>query len=359
MAFSLLLERHSLEKLIIIGGGIAGLTCMNELLNLGHSPLLLEDKTIGQPKVCGEFLAPLASLQLQKWDIGPIETIKTVHFQLNHKVFHLELPEHAGAFSRSEAELGLAKRAEHQGGRIQQHSRIEKIVPPTRPHSPYTIHMASGEQIQTMAVIMATGKFKSQASPQPFPYQGFKIHFPQVIKPSTLLMAHYKGAYFGIVPISAQVSNLTCLAQNRVIEPFGSCKAFFHHLSTTNPLLQDIDFSSVQWLEGKAPEFKLQRVPDWHNAWFIGDALASFYPALGYGFAHSIHSAMSAAQFFHCSDVTGYKKYMQNEMKWKLRLGKLLHHCFMNHASSHTLLSLSQKSPVLTRFFMQKAGYPF
>ena len=85
MAFSFLLERDSLEKVIIIGGGVAGLSCLNGLLDQGQSPLLLEEKTIGLPKVCGEFLAPFASLQLQKWGIGPIQPIKEVCFLIKNK----------------------------------------------------------------------------------------------------------------------------------------------------------------------------------------------------------------------------------------------------------------------------------
>lgn len=356
MAFSFLLERDSLEKVIIIGGGIAGLSCLNELLDQGHSPLLLEEKTIGLPKVCGEFLAPLALSQLQKWGIGPCEIVKEVCFLVEKKQFRVPFPHPAGAFSRREAELGLAKRAYEKGGRIQEHCGIKKIDPPVN-QSPYTIHMDSGECIQTKAIIVATGKLHPRTLPITFPYQGFKIHVPHVLKPETLFMFQHPGAYFGMVPITAHVSNLTCLAQKKVVERWGSCREFFDHLITLNPLLHDVDFRSIEWLEGKAPDFKPQELPDWENAWWIGDALASFYPALGYGFAHGIHSALCAAHFYLRADAPGYQKFIKNDIKWKLRIGKLLHHSLMNKSWINFFLSMNQKTPILTQFFIEKAGY--
>src|SRR6202012_233439 len=152
MALSFLLVCDLMEKVIIIGGGVAGLSCLNALIDQGLSPLLLEEKTIGLPKICGEFLAPLASLQLQTWGIGPIQCIKKVSFLVNHRQNEMSFPNPAGAFSRSEAELGLAKRARNKGGRILEQIRIKKIHPPLN-HSPYTIDLESGEQILAQSLI--------------------------------------------------------------------------------------------------------------------------------------------------------------------------------------------------------------
>ncbi len=209
----------------------------------------------------------------------------------------------------------------------------------------------------TKAIIIATGKLNPYSSPIIFPYLGFKVHVPQILKAETLFMSHYQGAYFGIVPITEQVSNLTCLAQKKVVDQWGSCTEFFHHLMKINPLLAELDISSIEWLEGKAPRFKAQRLPDWENAFFVGDALASFYPAIGYGFAHSINSAIWAAHFYLYGDATGYNTFIKNEIKHKLWIGKLLHHSFMNKSLSHFLFSITEKSPGFTQFLMRQVGY--
>lgn len=345
-----------MEKVIIIGGGVAGLSCLNALLDQGQSALLLEEKTIGLPKICGEFIAPLATLQLQQWEIGPIQRINEVCFLVKNKRSYVPFPQPAGAFSRREAERHLAKRAFKKGGRIREHSSIKQIDPPFN-HSPYIIHLDSGEQIVSKALIIATGKLKPLMSPVDFPYQGFKIHIPQVIKTETLFMSHYPGAYFGMVPIAENISNLTCLVQKKVVEQWDSCTDFFQHLIKINPLLAEIDPNSIQWLEGKAPDFKAQKIPHWDNAFWIGDALASFYPAIGYGFAHSVNSALCAAHFYQHADATRYHTFIKNEIRHKLWIGKMMHHSFMNPLFSNVLLSMTRKNPRLTRFIMSKVGY--
>ena len=356
MAFSFLLVCGLMEKIVIIGGGVAGLSCLNALIDQGLSPLLLEEKTIGLPKVCGEFLAPLACSQLQKWGIGPIQRISKVCFLVNNRQTNLTFPNPAGAFSRTEAELGLAKRAHDRGGRILEKIRIKKINPSIT-HSPYVIDLESGEQILAQTLIIASGKLNPSASLMEFPYQGFKIHVPQVLQAETLFMSHYPGAYFGLVPINSEISNLTCLVQRKVVEQWGSCKTFFQHLIKVSPLLKEIEINSIQWLEGKAPEFKAQVVPDWKNAFWIGDALASFYPAIGYGFAHSVNSAMIAAHFYLHGDVPLYNKFIQKEIKHKLWIGKLLHHSFMHQTISGFLLSITRTNPGFAEFLMKKAGF--
>ncbi|MBA2650176.1 MAG: FAD-dependent oxidoreductase [Legionella sp.] len=345
-----------MEKVVIVGGGVAGLSCLNGLLDKGQSPLLLEEKTIGLPKICGEFIAPLASRQLRAWGIGPIQSIKDICFLINNKQSCVSFPEPAGAFSRANAELSLAKRASDKGGRIREGIRITKIEPPLN-DSPYRIHLNSEELIETRAIIIATGKLNPQSSPTMFPYVGFKMYIPQVFKAQTLIMSHYSGAYFGMVPVADNVSNLTCLAQKKVVEQWGSCLKFFQHLMKINPLLAELDTSAIDWLEGRAPIFKAQKIPYWKNAFWIGDALASFYPAIGYGFAHSIHSALLATHFYLHGDAPGYNTCINQEIKHKLLMGKCLHHAFMNKSASNLLFTLTQKSPSFTRFLMRKAGY--
>jgi flavin-dependent dehydrogenase len=143
MVLPLSLEGDFVEKVVIVGGGIAGLSCLNALLDRGVSPLLLEGYTIGTPKMCGEFLAPQAVALLQNWDIGPLQEIQQASFFSKNKKFEVVFPKPAGAISRSEVELLLAKRAQKKEGRIREKALIQKIIPGTK-SAPYIFHLASG-----------------------------------------------------------------------------------------------------------------------------------------------------------------------------------------------------------------------
>lgn len=361
MAFSISLESYSLEKLIIIGGGVAGLSCMNALLDLKESPLLLEERYIGSPKLCGEFIAPEANQQLERWGIGPIQKIKQVQFNFANQKLTLSFKQHAGGFSRTQAEYDLAQRAIHKGGRIQEQSKIKNIEPPGT-HSCYVITLESGLQLQAQNVIIATGKIPGDSEKRGTGIlSGFKIHIPHILDPHTLNMFTVSGAYFGIVPITPNTSNLTCLATTKVIKQYHSCRNFLYSIMNENPLLESIHHSialeSITILEGHAAHFNKKTLPKWPNAFWIGDALTSFHPAIGYGFAHGIQSALSAAHHFKHADANRYLHTMKQTIRNKIYLGKALHHMLIKPSLNKPLKYLFQSQPRLIYYFMKRVGY--
>ena len=327
-----------MEELIIVGGGVAGLGCLNALLDHNVSPLLLEGSAIGSPKMCGEFLAPPVIEPLKQWGIGPLQTIKQARFIGTNTAMQCSFPRPAGAYARHQAELELAVRARKLGGRILEQSPIKHITPPTK-QSPYVLQLASGETLQARAVIFATGRFsQSQGLSK---YVGFKTHVSKIIEPETLLMFGFSGGYLGIVPVTSETSNLTCLVKREVVEAVGSCHDFleatltrFSSLRATqsNPVIQGsaLDcFASLEktdWLEGPAPAFGMKTRPNWSSAYWIGDAFASVHPAIGYGFAHSVTSALLAAKYYLKQDPSGYQMMLQQTMRPKRMIGFGMHH---------------------------------
>jgi flavin-dependent dehydrogenase len=361
MAVPFSLEGYFMESVIIVGGGVAGLSCLNALLDHGVDALLIEAGTIGTPKMCGEFLAPPALVQLKKWQIGPLQTIRQASFYLQDKKLDLAFAEPAGAFTRQDLELQLALRARRLGGRILEQVSIQKMAPATE-NSPYIFYLASGEEVRAKTAIFATGKLGQQNSqPVATPYYGLKIHFPHIIKPETLLMYSQHGAYFGIVPVSDEISNCTCLAKRAVVEKAGSGKDFIFRLLEKTPSLQalfeNIDMSKLVWMEGKAPEFGLKNRPDWPHAFWIGDALASLYPAIGYGFAHSVSSAVMAADAYLLDAITHYHFTATNAIKPKLRLGKLMHRLMLNPYFGSIAIPFLKANPGAVKTLMKKIGY--
>jgi flavin-dependent dehydrogenase len=350
-----------MESVIIVGGGVAGLACLNALLDHGVAALLIEAGTVGTPKMCGEFLAPPALAQLKKWQIGPVQTIRQASFYLQGKKLDLAFTEAAGAFARQDLELQLAARARRLGGRILEQVLIQKMLPATE-NSPYIFYLASGEEVVAKTAIFATGKLGQQNSQRvATPYYGLKIHFPHIVKAETLLMYSQHGAYFGIVPVSDKISNCTCLAKRTVVEKAGSGKDFIYRLLEKIPSLQtlfeNIDMKNLDWLEGKAPEFGLKNRPDWPRAFWIGDALASLHPAIGYGFAHSVSSAVLAAEAYLDDALTHYHFTTTSLIKPKLRLGKLMHQLMLNPYFGSIAIPFLKANPGIVKILMKKIGY--
>lgn len=349
-----------MEKIVIIGGGIAGLSCLNWLLDQGVSPLLLEGTAIGAPKMCGEFLAPATIGLLEHWEIGPIKKIKQVNFfNQQTNLFNLMFTNPAGAFSRSAAEIQLAKRALSKGGRIRENAFIDKITPGME-NSPYTFYLPTGEEIIAKTAIFATGRF-NQALPTKFPFYGIKLHFQHVLNPETLLMYSLKQAYFGIVPINKDTSNFACLIKKELIEKKGSCKQFFMELLRSHESLQQLTINDhidqLNWFESKAPRFEYKQTPSWPNAYWIGDALANLQPAVGSGFAHSVSSAVLAAEFYLQNNPLGYLKKYKKIIKPKLKLGMVMHQLMLNPLLVSPGFKVLAKNPYILGQCLKKLEY--
>ena len=350
-----------MEGVVIVGGGVAGLSCLNALLDRGVSPLLLEASTIGLPKMCGEFLAPPAVSVLEQWGIGPMPAIKQVRFLGNKHALQVKFRRPAAAFARHQVEIDLAARAEQKGGRIILRSPIQRITPATD-RSPYLLHLASGDTLKAQHVIFATGAFSQLTrSPSARTYMGFKTHIQHVAQPETLLMHSLVGGYLGLVPISSETSNVTCLIKKDVVSKAGGREAFLTHLlngdAPLRPYLKHVDLNAYPWLEGEVPGFGLKTLPPWPRAYWIGDALASVPPAIGYGFAHSVNSAMLATACYLQQDALGYHQLMKRPMRFKLRASQSMHHLLQKPRLCDLMSPLIEKNPWISHLLLKKLDY--
>lgn len=349
-----------MEKIVIIGGGIAGLTCLNALLDQQISPLLIEGGRIGSPKMCGEFLAPTAVNMLKQWEIGPIIRIQQANFYSTYSHFNLRFQQEAGALMRSEAECGLSARAHKLGGRIHENTRLIRITPPTKTQ-PYLLYLESGEVIEALTAIFATGKFaQSHTQKISLPYCGIKLHVNEVISPTTLEMYSDVGAYFGVVPVTRTKSNITCLIKHAEIAKRKDKHFLFELIKKfpeLNTFLQNINWGDVNWLTSPASDFTIKKLPVWSNAYWIGDAVTSFPPAIGYGFAHCVSSGLLAADFYLQKKPEIFSNIMRHEINKKFLLGKLMHHILLRPFSTALVFPFLQSTPWFLNKCLKRLGY--
>lgn len=322
-----------MENIVIAGGGIAGLSCLNALLDQGLDPLLLEAGTIGSPKVCGEFLAPSAVAALVKWGMETSQQVHQAQFFVGNNMMSFRFDQPAGAVARSEAELFLAERARKKGGRIKENCLIKEMVPATE-KTPYCFYLENEESIFADTVFFATGRLAPTKTRPKFIYRGMSTHVQGILSPATLCMYSAKNIYLGIIPVSATTSNIACLIKCKVLEKAVSQPAFFRELVQYNvglkKLCAEFDLENANWLQSSIPPFGIRELPQWPRAFWIGDALASFPPAAGLGFAHSINSAVMAVAHFLQNNPAAYRKMYRREIRKKLLIAKCLNKILLN-----------------------------
>lgn len=340
-----------MENIVIAGGGIAGLSCLNALLDHGLDPLLLEANTIGSPKICGEFLAPSAVAALVKWGMEPIQRIDRANFFVKNQKASFKFDTPAGAIARSEAEFFLAARAKNKGGRIKENCLVKQIIPATA-DTPYHFYLDDEEKISAHTVFFATGKLAPTKMHPACIYRGMSTHVLGVLSPATLCMYSAKDIYLGLIPVSSTTSNVACLVKKERMEKMGSCPILFRELVKNHvdlkQLCAEFDLENADWLQCPIPPFGMRKLPQWPRAFWLGDAMVGFPPAAGLGFAHSIRSAVMAAGCFLKDNPVAYRKMCAQEMRQKLWIAKCLNYVLLKPFVARWVGALLQKK---TRVF--------
>lgn len=328
---------------------------MNAFLDKDLAPILIEAGEVGTPKMCGEFLAPHSLDVLDSWDIGPLQTVNHAEFCTGNKRIAINFHRSAAAFSRQSIELQLAQRARNKGATILTNSPVSQIEPPDKQPF-YKISLQSNQEIYARTIVFATGRFAMNSRQSVAPYWGIKFHVPKIKQPNTLFMFSMNKSYFGLVPIEDNKSNCACLIKGQLPEK-NKLTDYIRQIQKFYPELTDMfdQYESIDYLSGKSPGFKIKKNPAWQNSYWIGDALATYYPAMGLGFAHSISSAVSAVDYFLKNDAPNYHQMAQAKAKSQLRLGRIIHTWLLHPALNRN--TPSTLTEFLKSYFMKRLEY--
>lgn len=348
------------KQVIIIGGGVAGLSCLNALLDKNIPAILLESSSIGSPKMCGEFVSPLAADQLKKWQIECLQPIAKAIFSVNGIRLQIDLKYPAVSIARSEAEILLAQRARHLGGDIRENVDIQAVITAEN-QSPHRVVFFNGEELAADTLVFATGKYNPLTSAPSIPvYYGVKMRLPHVFEQNTLLMFSIPRAYLGIVPLNQHISNSAWLIQREMVDQAGSLDNAIRNIISNHSelnIFSSFDLEKIICLQGHVGEFGLKATPKIQRIYWIGDALASFPPAIGYGFAHSIHSALMAVDYIINNDAEGYRKRSHFLINKKLMLGKYLHFLMLHSKALFPLMFILKMAPGFINLMEDKINH--
>ena len=298
---------------------------------------------------------------LEQWGIPDLRLIHQVQFHHGSRPWCFTLPRPAVAIQRQVVECALAARARALGARIRERSAIQQITPATA-NSPFRLQCTNGEMLEARQIIVATGKLLTPALPSASGYVGFKTYIPQVLSPDGLDMFSLSRGYLGVIAVTQELSNLTGLVTQEAMRHAGGTQAFLQHFLQTQPLFK---LSAMQrqaavaaCLEGAAPGFGRRALPAWPGAWWIGDAIAAIHPAIGYGFAHSVATALIASagylqQVRHIGSVPAHR----DKLRTILGLSGLMHHLLQRPACFRLLTPLLRRYPIIGRKFLHTLDY--
>lgn len=291
-----------MKKVLIIGGGLAGLITGIRLARAGVSVTLVEKRDYPFHRVCGEYISNEALPFLKSLGLYPqdYDLPQLRRFQLSSTTGKSSiLPLDMGGFgiSRYTFDHLLYQAAVQAGVDVRQKTEATRVV---YSHDKFTIHtqvnifeadvvVGCHGKRSRMDVVLDRGFIKRRS-----PYVGVKYHI-RIDHPGDLIALHnFEGGYCGMSNIEGGKTNLCYLVHRDVLKQHGNVEAMEREVLQKNPLLRSV-FTRAEFLFDR-PEvineisFETKTVVEDHVL-MAGDAAGMITPLCGNGMAMAIHSA--------------------------------------------------------------------
>ncbi|MDF3077155.1 MAG: FAD-binding protein [Sphingobacteriaceae bacterium] len=370
-------------RIIIIGGGIAGLTSSILLAKAGFEVTVVEKKQYPFHRVCGEYVSNevmsfLQSLNIDVEECGPSHISKLTVTSPKGKGFHHKLELGGFGLSRFEFDTLLYRKALSEGVEF---SLGEKANDVAFADNQFEVTLSNNIKLQAGLVIASHGKRSNldQKLSRDFfykrsPYIGVKYHIRTDFPADTIQLDNFEGGYCGIEKIEGDKFCLCYLAENRLLKKHGSIQAIEQNVLHRNPSLKR-HFAESEFLFDR-PEvineisFEQKSLVENHIL-FCGDAAGMITPLCGNGMAMAMHSAKLLSDIISRQPIfkeAGQRAAIEQEWErmWKaqfasrLKTGRAIQRLFGNAFVSELAISTLKTVPGLGGLLIRNThGKPF
>ncbi len=359
---------------IIIGGGLAGLTAAIHLRKEHHRILLLEKETYPHHKVCGEYLSNEVVPYLRHLGIELPTTIEinTLEFSTQKgRSLQISLPLGAKGISRYALDNCLYNRAKSLGVEVVFCS-AESIE---YKDDLFTVKNNLDLEYKAIFVIGGYGKrsnldkmlsreFISKKSP----WLAVKAHYQWKNFPDHLVGLHsFEGGYGGLSKTETGAVNFCYLVTYESFQKKQNISEFNDLVVAQNPYLAT--FLMEATIEFQKPLSIAQisfeaKDPVEDHIIMCGDSAGLIHPLCGNGMAMAIHSAKIASELIHVYFKEGLSDRSRLEkeytIKWhrtfgkRIRTGRRLQKLLMSPKIAGMLFSFATLSPGILKSIIKK-----
>ncbi len=330
---------------IIIGGGLAGLTAAIHLTKFGFKIILIEKNEYPRHKVCGEYISNevlpyFKGLGIEISDLKPSIISKMEFSTSAGKIISGDLPLGGFGISRYKLDYYLSKKAIQKGCQIIQ----DTVTDIQFIGDDFIISTINNLEIKTKIAIGAYGKRSNidQKLNRNFilkksPWLGVKAHYSGIFPDDLVGLHNFKGGYCGVSKIEKNRMNICYLVDYETFKEYKDIEEFQSKIVCKNLHLKAI-FENSKLLFDKPLtisqiSFEQKKAVEKHIL-MIGDTAGLIHPLCGNGMAMAIHSAKIASELV--SDFLNHKissrkelekKYTQEwnkNFRSRLRIGRML-----------------------------------
>ncbi|WP_162428355.1 NAD(P)/FAD-dependent oxidoreductase [Pontibacter pudoricolor] len=366
---------------IVVGGGLAGLTSALFLAQQGIQVLLIEKKAYPFHRVCGEYVSNevLPYLRSLGADISQLQPARINRFQLTAPSgYSLETNLDLGGFGISRFTLDnyLHQLAEKKGVTFNLNTAVQDVV---FRDDRFMLKLSNGQELTATIVLGAYGKratLDRQLDRRFFakrsPYIGVKYHVKHDQPKDVISLHNFKDGYAGISAVENDTYCFCYLTTRQNLKQHGTIAAMEQAVLYQNPHLHRV-FTEAEFLYAQ-PEvineisFATKTCTENHML-MCGDAAGMITPLCGNGMAMAIHAGKLAAEH-----TTLYFKNGRNRQQleanyshaWKkqfanrLQLGRTIQHLFGHPVLSEVTVKTLKHLPSAVQLLMRQThGAPF
>lgn len=362
-------------EIIIIGGGLAGLTAGIHLSRKGLRVIIIEKNEFPKHKVCGEYISNevipyLEWLDLKIEDLKPTYINKLQFSSIKGTLINTNLPLGGFGISRYELNNYLYKKALSNGCKIVK-DVVDSVV---FEKEKFTIKTSNGAILSSNIVIGAFGKrsnidlnLNRKFIQQKSPWLAVKAHYLGDFPNDLVGLHNFEGGYCGISKIENEKINICYLTKNSSFKEYKSISDFQDLVVKQNPHLNKI-FEDSELIFDKPltigqVSFSPKKAVENHIL-MIGDTAGLIHPLCGNGMAMAIHSAKIVSELIVDYPNNNIKTRADLEKKyqekwtfnfyWRLKAGRFLAKVLLNAKLSELFLNVVTVFPFLLVMIIKK-----
>ena len=298
-----------MKPVIIIGGGLAGLTAAIHLANEGIEVVVIDKKNFPQHKLCGEYLSHevMPYFKSLNIDLSLLSPNKIQRFLLSSpsgKTIETQLPLGGIGVSRYALDAFLYEEAKERGVIFHLNTTVKTV---TYSEDSFEVKCKKGAIYKSKVVIGGYGRrtgldkqLHRKFATQTGGYIGVKYYFEAPHYPDDLVVLHnFEGGYCGAAKVENGWVNATYLATHQQLKEAGKLQHLEEHVLFKNTLIKDLFRNSKQVLPKPITVSNINFIKKelvQNHIMMVGDAAGMIAPVCGNGMAMGIHAAKMASE---------------------------------------------------------------
>ncbi|WP_281225063.1 NAD(P)/FAD-dependent oxidoreductase [Flavobacterium aquiphilum] len=356
------------KTVIIVGGGLAGLTAAIHLSKIGLKVIVIEKNEYPKHKVCGEYISneilPYFNwLSLDISELNPTHITKLDFSTVDGKTINCNLPLGGFGVSRFVLDAFLCKKAIENGCEII-HDTVDDVI---FEDNIFTVKTSNNKDFVSEIIIGAFGKrsnidqkLKRDFVQKKSHWLAVKAHYSGVF-PSDLVGLHnFEGGYCGVSKVENNTINICYLTKYDSFKKYKNIEEFQNQIISKNPYLKLIFETSKMLFEAPLTISQVsfdKKATVENHILMIGDTAGLIHPLCGNGMAMAIHSAKIVSELigdFYTGKIKTreelermYIAEWNVNFKKRLRIGRVLSFLLQKTKLSAVLMEILIKLPFL------------